>query len=165
MEDAAKEESIESQAYMLDYYKMAADYGNSAEAQYKMAEYYDQRYLKHREEKEAEDANAKDTLENAITYYEKAANQGYQAAVWKLFERLSECGRPKEAAEWIHKPAESGDPEAQFELGQCYEQGNGVDKAYRMRWNGTRKQQVREMSMRRKPWGNVIIMEKESKRM
>ena len=74
MEDAAKTENVELQQYMLDYYKTAADYGNSAEAQYKMAEYYDQCYLKHREEKEAEDANAKETLENAITYYEKAAN-------------------------------------------------------------------------------------------
>ena len=123
MEDAAKAESIESQEYMLDYYKMAADYGNSAEAQYKIAEYYDQCYLKYCEEKEAEDVNAKDALEDAVTYYEKAANQGYQAAMRQLFERLSECGRPEEAAEWIHKLAESGDAEAQFELGQCYEAG------------------------------------------
>lgn len=127
MEDAAKTENIELQEYMLDYYKSAADYGNSAEAQYKVAQYYDQCYLKNRGETETKET--KDALENAVAYYEKAANQGYQAAMRQLFERLSECGRPEEAAEWIHKLAESGDAEAQFAMGQCYALGNGVEQS------------------------------------
>jgi len=34
----------------------------------------------------------------------------------------------KKAAEWYKKAAEQGEPNAQYTLGVCYEQGDGVGK-------------------------------------
>ena len=64
--------------------------------------------------------------ESAITFYTKAAEQGYtfaMHALWRIYKN-----NPKESIEWLIKAAKYGCKESQRELGNCFRKGDGVDK-------------------------------------
>ena len=53
-----------------------------------------------------------------------------RSMVGLAYMRLNEADpryAPEEAADWLHRAAEAGSPEAQFELGKLYEAGLGVE--------------------------------------
>lgn len=64
--------------------------------------------------------------ENAIFWYEKAANQGDIRAQFFLGVRLASRGQHKQAFSWYSKSAKKGDPDAQFALGVLYQNGDGI---------------------------------------
>ena len=128
MEDAKKAEHRDLYKQAFEAYKLAANYGELAEAQYKVGEYYYRYY--HGELNEIEEIEAEDAVAKAIAYYEKAAKQNYGEAKRQLFVILSERGKLEEAVEWIKQLAERGDAEAQFELGKCYRRGSGIKRDF-----------------------------------
>jgi len=70
----------------------------------------------------------------AVTWYRKAAEQGYASAQFSLgFMYANGEGVPKNASQavtWYRKAAEQGDAKAQFNLGVMYANGEGVPKDY-----------------------------------
>ena len=68
----------------------------------------------------------------AAEWFEKAANQGYAEAQYKLgvcYDKGLGVGQSYEkAAYWFKKAANQGYAYAQFYLGVCYEKGLGVKK-------------------------------------
>lgn len=107
------------EAFML--YKMAADYQESAEAEYIVAEHYHEHYEK--KENGVEDSS-EECINNAIEYYRRAAEKNHKEAQYRLYKWLSSEDREnpdwKEAAKWLKKSAENGHIQAQINLGNCY---------------------------------------------
>ena len=70
--------------------------------------------------------------DNAVFWWEKAAEQGYAPAQFKLGIAynggLGVSLNPEKAVEWFTKAAEQGMAEAQYQLGICYRDGNGVSR-------------------------------------
>lgn len=100
----------------VELYRKAAEQGY-AEAQYKMGEcyYYDE--------------------DEATKWYRKAVENGNEPAMLKLAENLFCDGimndtdeKIQEAAMWYQKVAEQGNMKGQYEWGDCYYHGWGVDE-------------------------------------
>lgn len=64
--------------------------------------------------------------ESAITFYTKAAEQGYTFAMHAL--RHIYKNNPEESIKWLIKAAKYGCKESQRELGNCFRKGDGIDK-------------------------------------
>lgn len=64
--------------------------------------------------------------ESAITFYTKAAEQGYTVAMHAL--RRIYKNNPEESIKWLTKAAKYGCKESQRELGNCFRKGYGIDK-------------------------------------
>ena len=123
MKDAKKAEHRKLFKQAFESYKKAADYGDLAEAQYKVGEYYYQCY---KGEFEAIKVEQEDAIAKAIAYCEKAAEQGDTEAKRLLFVILDERKLFEEAFQWIEELAKNGDMQAQYELGIYYYKGKGV---------------------------------------
>lgn len=77
LEDAEKAEHRGFDRKAFQNYVYAADYGKNARAQYKAGEYYLSQY---RGEVQVADYDRERCMEEAVDYYEKAAEQGYVLA-------------------------------------------------------------------------------------
>ncbi len=95
--------------------RAAAEKGD-AEAQYKLGE----RYLT--------GTGVKRDPQEALKWYQKAAEQGYAPAQFRLSGRLLAKGDQQEAVKWLRKAAEQEYANAQYALGLCYVYGWGVKK-------------------------------------
>jgi TPR repeat protein len=73
-------------------------------------------------------------MAKALTWYEKAANQGYEKAQYKLgliyYEESSAMEDHAKAFRLFQSAAEKGYPAAQFHLGKMYATGQGVKRNY-----------------------------------
>ena len=123
MKDAKKAEHRKLFKQAFESYKKAADYGDLAEAQYKVGEYYYQCY---KGEFEGIKLEQEDALAKAIAYCEKAAEQGNTEAKHQLFVILDERELFEEAFQWVEELAKNGEMQAQYELGNYYNKGKGV---------------------------------------
>ena len=123
MKDAKKAEHRKLFKQAFESYKRAADYGELAEAQYKVGEYYYQCY---KGEFEGIKIEQEDAIAKAIAYCEKAAEQGDTGAKRQLFVMLDERELFEEAFRWIEELAKNSDMQAQYELGNYYYKGKGV---------------------------------------
>ena len=56
-----------------------------------------------------------------------AAASGNPMAQMELARSLKDAGSDREAVSWLARAAEAGNPEAQFQLGDCYVRGQGVE--------------------------------------
>lgn len=85
--------------------------------------------------KKGEDYLYKADYQNALMWYEKAANQGHVNAQSHLGLMYNNgLGVTKDyvkAVEWYQKAANQGKASAQYELGKMYENGYGVSKDYK----------------------------------
>ena len=97
------------------WYKKAAEQGN-AEAQCALGKCYYQAFGVEKNEKEAR------------RWYEAAATQGNATAQYMIGRLYAELSYNEAAVKWYTKAAEQECPEAQCELGKCYETGDGVSK-------------------------------------
>ena len=95
------------------WYKKAAEQGN-AEAQCALGECYYQAFGVEKNEKEAR------------KWYKEAANQGNATAQYMTGRLYMALTYNVAAVTWYTKAAEQNCPEAQCELGKCYETGDGV---------------------------------------
>ena len=120
-------------------YKEAADKGN-AEAQFYVAEYY---YKFYNEEIVLSNEDKNNAFKKAAEYYEKAALQDHakaQYTYYKLYHELKEEKREHfldnlisvfdqdRALIYLKRAAEHGNADAQYELGDCYNYGEGTEK-------------------------------------
>lgn len=64
----------------------------------------------------------------------RAAGGEVQAQL-HLAKDLREADKLEESAQWLAKAAESGHPEAEFQLGNCYVRGMGVKRDYGTAWH------------------------------
>ena len=99
----------------IAWYKKAAEQGD-AEAQCALGEFYYQAFGVEKNEKEAR------------RWYEAAATQGNATAQYMTGRLYAELSYNVAAVKWYTKAAEQNCPEAQCELGKCYETGDGVGK-------------------------------------
>lgn len=102
----------------LEHYLKASDYGDSAEAQCQIGEYY---YNVFQEEEgyEADGLSDEQCLDKAIEYYQKAAEKGNKHAEYKLYETFFDKGEKEKAFKMLEESAESGNLESQNMLGTC----------------------------------------------
>ncbi|MBS0350073.1 MAG: sel1 repeat family protein, partial [Proteobacteria bacterium] len=97
---------------------------------------------------------AKDEKE-AVSWYRKAAKQGYPEAQnnlgWCYEEGRGVAKDEQKAVNWYRKAAEQRYPEAQVNLGVCYEEGKGVAKDEReaMVWYQKAAEQGNEEAIKR----------------
>ncbi len=64
----------------------------------------------------------------AVSWYRKAAEQGYAKAQYNLGLMYSQEQDYTKAVSWFRKAAEQGYAEAQYNLGVMYDNGSGVKK-------------------------------------
>ena len=131
IEDAEKAEHRGFYKEALKHYTNAAEFGNSAEAQYKVAQYYYYDDIN----KRLDISFDEDVVNKAIDYYEQAAEQGYTKAGYRLFEIFSSGEKGvredwTEAFKWLNEYSDQEDSEVQDNLGDCYYNGNGVEQNY-----------------------------------
>lgn len=130
LEEAQKAEHRGLYKKALTHYVKAAEFGKSAEALFCVAEYY------FNFEDKGIDCDEEEAITNAIEYYEKAASVGHIMSQYRLYEILSTnlyvTEDREKALAWLKKAAESGDDNAQVELGDEYawdEDSKGFQKA------------------------------------
>lgn len=104
----------------LYYCHKSADLGYE-KAQYKLGQWY-----------EDGDNGIKQDLKKSNHYYELAAEQGNEKAQKIVAPYMLEKYKTKGDISSLMKSAEYGDAEAQYELGNCYYNGKGVTKDYKM---------------------------------
>ncbi|XP_015205294.2 death ligand signal enhancer isoform X1 [Lepisosteus oculatus] len=103
------------------YYRQAAAAGHS-QAQFRYAKYL----LHSKEQQDPQDSS------RAIAMLEKAAASGVreaQAYLGVLFSQEPQRNG-KKAVHYLQMAAKNGDAQSQFNLGQCYEMGFGVQRCY-----------------------------------
>ncbi len=78
------------------------------------------------------DAYNQGDVVGAMTYYQKAADDGYAPAMSWLGYILDQSEQEKEAVEWYKKAVELGNPEAKHRLGEKYAGGEseGVEQDF-----------------------------------
>lgn len=115
---AKKAEKKKDYKGALKNYLKASEYGDSAEAQCQIGEYY---YNVFQEEDGYEDASLskEECLDEAIKYYKKAAEKGNQHAEYKLFEVFFDKGEREKAFKLLEQSAKSGNSESQNMMGTC----------------------------------------------
>lgn len=123
--EAKKAENRKDYIKAFQCYINAADDGESAEAQYKVGEYLET-YADG--DKIILDIDKEEAYTKMIKYYEKAANNNFTEAQYKLFH-LYLNGKKIEknidiAIRWLRKAADGGKKEAQFELAEIYVKDN-----------------------------------------
>ena len=127
----------------VELFRKAAESGN-AEAQFCLGYLYET------------GTGVKKNDSKAFEWYKKAANQGYadaqnnagnlclkkkkhkEAIRFYILAADQECVQARnnlgncdgQAVHWFHKAAEQGDADAQYNLGCCYDEGNGVKQDY-----------------------------------
>lgn len=115
LEEAKKAEHRGLYKKALTHFIKAAEFGESVEALFQVAEYYFDFEEKHL------DCEKEEAITNAIDYYEKAANRGHTLAQHRLYEIFSTDfyvnEDRKQALMWLKQVADSGDDNAQIELG------------------------------------------------
>ena len=137
---ADENKAQEAYAANIKVLRKAAECGD-AEAQYRIG-------LCHFVGKGVDSKGRIDDLENAEKWLRKAVAHGHSDAQRSLGSVQSSLGSlhfygwgvvsadKREAVKWYHKAAESGDPQAQYRLGLCYYNGEGVqkDKTEAVKW-------------------------------
>ena len=132
LRDAEKAEHRGLYKEALRCYMNAAEYGKSAEAEYKVAQYYDA-YV-NRGADNGINIKVEEAITKALEYYERAASQGKIAAQYRLYQIYFNGEGIKrdlsDAIFWLEYAAESGNADAQYRLGAYYASGKGVKKNY-----------------------------------
>ena len=119
-------------------YVNAADFGDSIDAKYMVAEYY---YDCYKGKENGVGVDRKDALAKAIEYYEESANAGFEKSQRRLFELYSSGDGVKEdgneALKWLIKMAENNDPDVLLKVGDIYNYGKygiNINKANAFFW-------------------------------
>ncbi len=73
-------------------------------------------------------AHREGDIRAAMSWFQKAAEQGHAIAQLQLARILDIAEENEEAAKWYQRAAAQGNTEAEFELGNLYTAGEGVDK-------------------------------------
>lgn len=104
LEEAQRAEHRGLRPQAFEFYLKAADYGNSAEAQYKVGQYY---YSHFKGEQLYGDISKERAITRAVEYFEKAAGQGHPDAAYRLYELFSVKKNQEEAFSWLSKATNS----------------------------------------------------------
>lgn len=120
-------------------YVNAADFGDSIDAKYMVAEYY---YDCYKGKENGVGVDRKDALAKAIEYYEESANAGYVKSQRRLYELYSSGDGVKEdgneVLKWLIKMAENDDdPDVLLKIGDIYNYGKygiNINKANAFFW-------------------------------
>lgn len=133
------------------WYKKAAEQGN-AEAQCALGECYYQARGVEKDDKEAR------------RWYEAAATQGNVTARYMTGRLYAALSYNVAAVKWYTKAAEQECPEAQYELGVCYEAGDGVGKDEAKAAELYRKAAGQSYAEAQKNWVTAILMAQVSQK-
>lgn len=115
---AKKAEKKKDYKEALENYLKASEYGDSAEAQCQIGEYY-YNVFQGEEGYEDDSLSQEQCLDEAIKYYKKAAEKGNQHAEYKLFEVFFDKGESEKAFKLLEQSARSGNAESQNMMGTC----------------------------------------------